>query len=205
MKKTLLTGLLAIASLTAGKAATIQLIRSGAGTGIMAQTSAGVDLSAGGYYIGVGTYAAPPVVTTPATLLTAAQAFQEAVALASPTSGGTVGLIIGSGDTINTAFNSAPFYLLIGNAATRALSTEFAILALTPAGTFPSNVGPAGAFTYSIVDITSIAPVTNAGTEIDSPAGTSDRIKLVSTLIPEPSTALLGAVSALGLLRRRRN
>lgn len=179
----------------------------GAGVGIIAQTSNGTDLTAGGYYIGLGTFAAAPETGTQQQLITAVGGFQELASTTSPTAaGGTQGKIAGSFVSINTDFNSKPIYFLIGNGATKAASTEFAIFTMSPATNFPAAMGGSGATAITVGNITQINTFAGAGTEIDSPTGTSDRLQLASiTPVPETSTSLLGALGALALLRRRRN
>jgi MYXO-CTERM domain-containing protein len=97
-------------------------------------------------------------------------------------------------------------YLFAGNAATLAASTAWALVQV---GTYIADNPPL------IVQYTA-----NAKTAVTTPAsivfgtvdtapnpiaGTSSTLKLVAAPIPEPSAALLGALGALGLLRRRRN
>jgi hypothetical protein len=188
-------------------AATVQLARSGAGTGFAVQTSTNVTLSAGGYFIAVGNFGASPIptITTPAELLTAVNAFQIFGSTLSPTTGTTQGLIVGSITATNTAFNSTELMVLVGNAATKELSTEFAILRGTPQFTFAANLGVAVSNTYTLAQTTQIDPIPGAGTETDSGTGVSDIITLApTTVIPEPSTAALGLLAGLGLMIRRR-
>jgi len=178
----------------------------GTGVGIFAQTSNGTDLTTGGYYIGIGTFASAPVINDQAGLIVAVAGFQELVSVLSPTSGGTTGKIAGAFVSTNIAFNSAPIYFMVGNLGTRALSTEFAIFSMSPNANFPAAMGGSGATAITVGNIGQMNTITGAGLEIDSAAGTSDRLKLASiTPIPETSTTLLGAIGALALLRRRRN
>jgi hypothetical protein len=178
----------------------------GTGVGIFARTSSGIDLTAGGYYIGIGTFTSAPVITDQAGLIAAVGGFQELVSVTSATSGGTQGKITGSFVSTNTAFNSVPIYFLVGNLGTKALSNEFAIFSMSPNANFPAAMGGSGATAITVGNISQINTITGAGLEVDSPAGTSDRLQLVSiTPIPETSTSLLGAIGALALLRRRRN
>jgi hypothetical protein len=178
----------------------------GTGVGIIAQTSNGTDLTSGGYYIGLGTFASAPATGTQSQLISAVGGFQELTSATSPTSGGTQGKIAGSFVSINTDFNSKPIYFLIGNAATKAASTEFAIFTMSPATSFPAAMGGSGATAITVGNINQINTFAGAGTEIDSASGVSDRVKLASVVvIPETSTSLLGALGALALLRRRRN
>jgi PEP-CTERM motif len=204
MKSKLFAIAAVISSLVASNAATINIVRSGAGTGIQAQTSAGTNLTTGGYFVGVGTFAVAPTITDQDSFVSAVNNFSLAGSFLAPTTGTTVGLLVGSFDTINTAFNSAALYLLVGNGTTRANSTEFAIIQGTPGFVFPANVGVAGGTNYTLGNATQISPVGVAGLEIDNATG-FDVIQLRALApIPEPSTALLGLLGIAGLIRRRR-
>lgn len=186
-------------------AATISVVRSG--NGVIATTSGGTTLTAGGYFISVGSYgdAAAPVVTNDASFLAALASFKEFASATAPTSGTTQGTItgsfVGTGGAPNTPadFNSKSLYILVGNAATRAASTEFAIMQGTPTWSFVGDVtiGSASA-TITLIDATAFSAV--AGTEIDNATG-KDNIQLRA--IPEPSAMLLGLLS-LGLIARRK-
>jgi hypothetical protein len=186
-------------------AATISVVRSG--NGVIATTSGGTTLTAGGYYISVGSYgdAAAPVVTDNASFVAALASFKEFASATAPTSGTTQGTItgsfVGTGSAPNAPsdFNSKSLYILVGNAATRAASTEFAIIQGTPTWSFVGDVtiGSASA-TISLIDSTAFSAV--AGAEVDNATG-KDNITLRA--IPEPSAAILGILS-LGLLARRK-
>ena len=89
-------------------------------------------------------------------------------------------------------------YFIVGNAATKAASTYWGIYSMTTPAFFPANVTAAGSTPVSIATGAAITPLANAGTV------TLNSFALVP-LVPEPSAALLGALGALGLLRRRRN
>ena len=195
----LVTGLSAVSS-----AATVAIARSGAGTGIQTQTSSGIDLTGGNYFIGVGTYLVAPTITDQASFLSAVNSFALFGSALSPVpTATTAGLIIGSITATDTAFNSSPLYMLIGNGSTKANSTEFAIIQGTsPAWTFAANVALAGSTTYTLANASQFAVVGVAGTEIDNATG-FDGLQLRA--IPEPSTIFFGIFGVMGFLRRRRN
>lgn len=179
-----------------------------AGAGIMAVTSAGTFLTEGNYYIGIGTFAGgAPVITDYLSLIQAiATTYSEFGAITSPISGANKGFVAGSVTNSNAAaFNSAEIYLVIGNASTRALSTEFAILRHNPAVSWSSNASAAGTVTFAMLTQDSFAPVTNAGIEINDLTATNrDGIQLVGAPIPEPAgAALLLFGLCLGVRRRR--
>lgn len=114
--------------------------------------------------------------------------------------------LFGSNTNSNAAFNTQAVYTVIGNGTSIATSTQLLIAKHTttfqadPTVTNPavlSNTAGSGNVLTLLKG--------NFGTfSADFGAGPSQAYSL-SILIPEPSTALLGAVGALGLLRRRRN
>jgi len=200
------TILLLLASAAISQAATISVVRSG--NGVIAVTSTGTLLSAGGYYISVGSFASAPSVTDQASFLSTLASFKEFASATAPTTGTTAGTItgsfVGTGAAPNAPadFNSKSIYILVGNAASRAASTEFAIIQGTPAWSFVGDVtiGSASA-TVSLIDSTAFSAV--AGTEIDNASG-KDNIQLRSVVeIPEPSAMFL-AVGALAIGFRRK-
>jgi hypothetical protein len=107
------------------------------------------------------------------------------------------GLTYASGD----ALIGSALYSFIGNSATLGASNELALLDLgkSLAADSPTNV------TYSVLP-TGISPLigTQGSYVGDAGAGQGSYLTLKLAAIPEPSTMLLGAFGALGLLRRRR-
>jgi hypothetical protein len=108
-----------------------------------------------------------------------------------------------------TAHIGATLYSFFGNAATLSGSTEFGLyrhsekLVADPAQPTPPNDYNLLLTGGSLLIGTSTSFVstdTNLGTNGDSMSA----IKLVAA-VPEPSAALLGAIGAMALLRRRRN
>ena len=191
------------------QASTVAITRPfAAGQGVMAITSAGTFLTEGGYYIGIGTFASgAPVITDYASLLQAiATTYTEFGAITSATTGVNKGFVAGSVTNSNAAaFNSAEIYLVIGNAATRALSTEFAILRHTAAVSWGSNASAAGTVTFAMLTQDSFAPVPNAGTEFnDLTVANRDGIVLVGAPVPEPSGMVLLLLGLCAGMRRRR-
>ena len=191
-------------------AATISLTRGTGNPGIIASLE-GTSLTAGGYYVAVGTYTTsgttqvPLITTDPASLLAAVAAFDTFASLVAPIGGSTIGTITGSftslgnvGGNTPADFNLKPIYFLVGNAATAAGSTAWGIFSMTTSSAFPADVTAAGSTPVSIPRGASITPLMNAGIV------TGDTFALVNT-VPEPSAVFLGAIGALGLLRRRRN
>lgn len=203
MKKYILTTLVAISLSASVQAATIAIGAGfGATSGIIPQTNGGTLLTAGGYYIGVGVFGATPVINGPADLLAAVTTgFTEFGNATSATSGATQGKITASITAIPgtpATFNTKEIYLIVGNAATRALSTEFAILQGTPTWNFPADTAAGGATTLTVSSIASFNTIANAGTEVDL---ATDSVRLA--VVPEPTSSVLGLL-ALGLLARRK-
>jgi hypothetical protein len=205
MKKLALS-FLAISTL-ASTAATVSVSRSG--QGIIPVTTTGTVLSTGGYYIGVGTFSMIPEVRDPASLAAAVSAFSEFARSTAPTSGGTAGTITGSfssfGGATPATFNSREIFVVVGNQSTRETSTEFAILRGTPAWTFAGDVTAADSTAVVIQSVNSFDTLSGAGTEVDPGATGQDRVALaLAVVVPEPSSIVLLAMGALGLIRRRR-
>jgi len=106
----------------------------------------------------------------------------------------------------DATFTGKTIYTVVGNGATVAGSTAFAVL--TANVLFPVVDGAANGLATS----STLAPsnvvfgkVLNSGS-FTQPAGGSfpSGVQVLTAAIPEPSAALLGALGALGLLRRRR-
>ena len=194
-------------------AATVTLARGIGNVGIIAQDRDGAPLTSGGYYLAVGTFTNAsgvtevPVITTQfSSLLAAVAAFDVFGSGTTPTSGSTLGtlstVITASGTPDPTVFQTKQLFVLVGNGATQAASTQFGIFAMTTPLFFPADVAAANSTTVTTSTFAAISPLQNAGTIIDNASG-SDGFRLVG--VPEPSAALLGAIGALALLRRRRN
>jgi MYXO-CTERM domain-containing protein len=206
MKNTILALLLGAVATGVSSAATIAVGRGGATNGYTTFTASGTNLSlTGGFYFSVGTFASEPVITTPASLLNViTNNYSEFASILTPTSGSTIGSLTGSFIATNADFNSVPMYFVVGNGTTRANSTQFAILKGDPTPfVFPASAGsPSGAASITLSGAAVASPLAGAGIELEI-AGAPDSLTLVDT-IPEPSAVLLGALGALGLLRRRR-
>lgn len=200
--------LIAIASILSSfvltaNAATINVARGVGNPGVTVNSYSNTPLSSGGFFMAVGAYQLVPTVTDYASLLTAVDAltvFGTPGVSNSTTLAGILQLSTGitsNGGLTPELWNSKEIYVIVGNGATRAASTDFAILRTTNPTLFPANVAPVSTVTFSVPNGTALNPLANAGSVTGN----------VLTLqgIPEPSAALLGALGALGLLRRRRN
>jgi hypothetical protein len=208
MKSKFLNFALMLASVSAVDAATIAVGRGIGNPGITAQVNGGESLSAGGFYIAVGTFTnasgateVPAITTEFSSLLAAVAQFDVFSSVTSSTTGATIGTITGSfaatGGADPSQFNLKPIYFLVGNGETKESSTAFGIFSVAAGAAFPANVAATVSNSVTLSSGASITPLLNAGTV------NGNVFSLVP--IPEPSTALLGAIGALGLLRRRRN
>lgn len=106
------------------------------------------------------------------------------------------------------SLNNQVINLFVGNGTTVGNSTAFVILTPTSPLLFPPDVTAATGVTYAATIGTgqtlvasslgsSFSPTTTAG-------GAAGSGNFILAAVPEPSAALLGAIGALGLLRRRR-
>jgi hypothetical protein len=110
--------------------------------------------------------------------------------------------------TIGTTFNDKHIYLFVGNASSYLASTEFLVAKFDTK--FAVADDTTNAVTPKLLTInpgnsqvligSEIANVWTTNTDASTTAGWQ-----MAVLVPEPSSALLGAIGALGLLRRRRN
>lgn len=93
-------------------------------------------------------------------------------------------------------------YSFIGNGATLAASTEFALVLL---GTLQEDSPNELSYSSNPAGLTPLIGKLGTFTgDLGGGAGTSVTLQ-TQVIVPEPSAALLGMVGALGLLRRRRN
>lgn len=112
-------------------------------------------------------------------------------------------LVDGADITAGNSLLGKSVYIFVGNASTLAGSTAWA---LAPVGTIVDDVPVENQYTAQPFGVTpligSVGSFTgNAGGQGSS---TFTTLKLAQA-IPEPSAALLGAIGAMALLRRRRN
>ncbi|RYZ90968.1 MAG: hypothetical protein EOP06_07290 [Proteobacteria bacterium] len=104
--------------------------------------------------------------------------------------------------TGNNPLIGRSLYSFIGNAATLALSTEFALVLL---GTIQEDLPNELSYSSNPGGISPLIGKLDSFTG-EAAAGTGTYVTLqTQVIVPEPSAALLGMVGALGLLRRRRN
>jgi hypothetical protein len=107
-----------------------------------------------------------------------------------------------AGVTDNNNVTAAPFNgaTIWFKASTTADGGGFAYF--SGASVFPNaNGGVGDSVTVSSLTLTTLG----ANSELGSRAYSADDGRIIVGVVPEPSSALLGAIGALGLLRRRRN
>lgn len=97
-------------------------------------------------------------------------------------------------------------YILVGNGLTLATSTQIAVF--TTGGVFIGGdaIGNGG-FTADAETVGKVVYGQTGGAPNTQPNGAfnlTNSVRLISAPVPEPSTMMLGAIGALGLLRRRR-
>lgn len=110
-------------------------------------------------------------------------------------------ILQGAQITAGNALLGQGVYLFIGNAATLAASTQFAIVKV---GTFADDNPFVQQYTGDAAAAATAANrvIGNFDTAVNPLGGTGPSLQLVA--VPEASTALLGLLGAVGLLRRRR-
>jgi hypothetical protein len=204
MKTKIATTLALLMCCTSGFSATVSLNK-GLSPGFTIKDKDGNPIQS---YLFIGSFAAAP--TTPVdgiytTTIANFRSFDLVADRISVASGAVVGAVASSWANVPTTpenFNGLQMYLLISNTPDYANATQFGLFTNSPTSLFAANTTTATSTNYSVGTFASNLVVAGAGSKIDNASG-ADVLKLV-TVIPETSTALLGALGALGLLRRRR-
>jgi hypothetical protein len=108
--------------------------------------------------------------------------------------------------TIGSTYNNKPLYFFAGNGSTFLNSTQF-LVAKMDSQVFAVADDTTNAVTPKVIAINPGNSTAILGTEITNVYTTNTDATTTAgwQMVPEPSTALLGAIGALGLLRRRRN
>ena len=158
------------------------------------------------YQFAVGTFETEPAANAPIAVALAAFTEFTRATVAANAAGGKI-VAPGTGAIAATAtaadapkFNTKIAYMFIGNGATLAASTQYAVIkGSTPVWQFPADTTGAASFNAIAANFGAITTV--VGTKIDNATG-ADSLRLVG--VPEPtSMVLLVGSLALGLRRRR--
>jgi hypothetical protein len=111
--------------------------------------------------------------------------------------------------TTPTSVNNQLINLFVGTARTpqESINGSYMIFGTTAGTKFPADITTSAAVTLTASSATVLTVLKNGNADNGfnagaAPAGSSAQLNLV--VVPETSTALLGALGALGLLRRRR-
>jgi len=197
--------LLVIAGLTTGfaGAASVSLTNANFPTFSAFLSSAGVPISG---VVTIGTYSSEPT-----SALNVLNGYTSLGSLGFGTANGGVldGYAQGAVNVslpLGSAAVGQQVYIVVGNAATLAASTEFLVWKPTSnsaGNTFTADNPVGGPDSVLILGSTGTTVVGNFGFVADiAGSGSQGHFRLAA--VPEPSAMLLGAVGALGLLRRRR-
>jgi len=209
MKSKTITLLVLAASCCAGFAATVALNK-GLSPGFTVQNTSGTATAS---FLFIGSFSTAP--TTPLdgnyqTIITSFRSFDVVADAVSIGSGAVIGATAASwANTPSTPanFNGLQMYMLVSNNADYTLATQFGLFTNSPATNFVADTTTATSSNYNVGTFASNVVVAGAGVMVDNATG-ADVMKLVNVsaaAVPEPSAVLLGAIGALGLLRRRRN
>ena len=189
----------AVMAMASANAATIALNK-GLSPGFIVQDSTGANIQS---FIFIGTYTNgtnPADGTAPADLVANFKVFG---ALAAPiAAAGTIsGNVDYNGVLAASNFNTLKMFMFVANNANLAAATQVGLFGNVPASAFPADVAASGSFNFNVNVFGNVEVIAGAGGKVDNATG-ADVLRLVA--IPEPSTALLGALGVLALVRRRR-
>lgn len=174
--------------------------------GVPIVDGSGAALAVGSYFASAGYFTSTPEFET----ATASSLLALFNAVDSTPLGGTTFNGLWTGQDFNGASLGAAVgqdaYVLVGNNSTLASSTLIAVFdagtTFVGPDTFGNSAQTLNATTAGQVVFGNVRGVTTQPNL--SGAAFAQGVQLVAVAIPEPSAALLGAIGALGLLRRRR-
>lgn len=111
-------------------------------------------------------------------------------------------LVSGASITGSNALLGQSMYVFVGNAATLGASTAWALVSV---GTIQDDLPNEQQYTAQPYGVTPLIGSVGSFTGNAGGQGSSTFTTLKLAAVPEPSTALLGAIGVMALLRRRRN
>ena len=202
---------LAVALATMGSAsAALYTVQTGTGATINGfANSAGVGLQGTGGSMSFGYFnisdAQITTTTDFSTLLSSFVSFAGpgTFAIAGPIGQRGAVSVAGNQQVAGTAFDGKSIYAVVGNSSTLAGATELAVLKTTSMFEAAQDLIP----TPAVVTLNTSGTLLFGTPLADLRTTTADssvNVGFATAPIPEPSAALLGALGALGLLRRRR-
>lgn len=211
LRLTIAAALVAMVSNLSAANYLISNVVSGDATDVLYQNSDGSLLSGG--IVALGYFAGGAPSSSIADIATTISSFtlqaSSPVGGNSEDLGGSFAGYVQAASVVGPAINNGspllglPMYVFVGNGATLATSTAYALARVAfiasdepLAQTYVAN--PAGAVVLG--DIGSLSSFTGS---VTGGSATYSTLRL-AVPVPEPSAALLGAIGALGLLRRRR-
>jgi MYXO-CTERM domain-containing protein len=173
-------------------------------------TGTNLGTSAGPGVLAIGIFSTDSLATLTGTqLVSSFTQFGAAGAFAGASTTGQRSIFsLPTSDTVTgTTFSNKNIYLFAGNGATLATSTQFLVLKTTTLFTDAQDALPTALTVTVRPDATSTAlfGTTNANVWTTNSDAITTAGWTMAAPVPEPSAALLGALGALGLLRRRRN
>jgi MYXO-CTERM domain-containing protein len=168
-----------------------------------------VLLDSTSYYVGVGTFASgvfTPWARLALDTVTGSPTREVSGSFTSTTSGAFDGqairVFVGTLSAVGNPASAA----VAPNSAFTPIGDTWAVFGSTGTANFPTSSGATSqTFNMTTQAGLSVVATGNVGNGWNGTSSTSGSATNYYTMVPEPSAALLGAIGALGLLRRRRN
>jgi hypothetical protein len=206
-KITALFGVLALGFAQAATTSYSNLVNFDSSTNAVV-TVGGTPLAVGSGFVGVGYFASLTDILISTSIDAVGLGNDFRTFASGQINGGGVGLAglynYGTATVANAQFDGKAVYTVIGNGATIATSTQILIAKHTTTFAADPAITPGAVLSNSSSgNVATLLKGSYGLFSSDFGAGPSQAYSL-ALLVPEPSTMLLGAFGALGLLRRRR-